>query len=144
MKKGLAVLFVFFFMTVFSVPGVFASDDVQMLKEQLEIMNENMKKLEEKIGELEKEKIEETEEVEYISDRLDKAELHTATDRISLGIELRSRADTLHYDDMQAAPAALANSFFYPVYVRRIQQRHIESDSAAHPEYVHGRHDSPD
>lgn len=114
MKKGLAVLFAFFFMAVFSVSNVFAADDVKMLKEQLEIMNENMKKLEEKINELEKEKVEETEEIEYLSDRLDKAELHTATDRISLGIELRSRADTLHYDDMQAAPAALVNGFFTP------------------------------
>ncbi|EMS80950.1 DUF3373 family protein [Desulfotignum phosphitoxidans] len=114
MKKGVAVLFVLAFMAGFSVPGVHASDEVKMLKEQLETMNQNIQKLQEKILEIEKKNAEEIEEVEYLNDRMDKAELHTATDKLSLGIELRSRADTLHYSDMQAAPAALVNGFFTP------------------------------
>ena len=114
MKKGLAVLFVLVFMAGFSVPGVYASDEVKMLKEQLETMNQNIQRLQEKIIEIEKKNAEEIEEVEYLNDRMDKAELHTATDKLSLGVELRSRADTLHYSDMQAAPAALVNGFFTP------------------------------
>jgi hypothetical protein len=114
MKKGLAVLFVLAFMAGFPVPGVHASDEVKMLKEQLEAMNQNIQKLQEKIIEIEKRNAEEVEEVEYLNDRMDKAELHTATDKLSLGVELRSRADTLHYSDMQAAPAALVNGFFTP------------------------------
>ncbi|WP_054697078.1 DUF3373 family protein [Desulfosarcina cetonica] len=46
-----------------------------------------------------------------MDDRLNKAELHTATDRISLGVELRSRADTLQYKDVQVAPTAFVNQF---------------------------------
>ncbi len=111
MKKGVAILFLLAFMAGFSVPGVHASDEVKMLKEQLETMNKNIQKLQEKILEIEKKNAEEIEEVEYLNDRMDKAELHTATDKLSLGIELRSRADTLHYSDMQAAPAALVNGF---------------------------------
>ncbi len=114
MKKGLAVLFLVAFMVGFYVPGVQASDEVKMLKEQLETMNQNIQKLQEQIAEIEKKNAEEVEEVEYLNDRMDKAELHTATDKLSLGIELRSRADTLHYSDMQAAPAALVNGFFTP------------------------------
>lgn len=54
MKKGLAVLFVLVFMAGFSVPGVYASDEVKMLKEQLETMNQNIQRLQEKIIEIEK------------------------------------------------------------------------------------------
>ncbi|HKK91761.1 MAG TPA: DUF3373 family protein, partial [Desulfobacteraceae bacterium] len=111
MKKGIAIVFALCFVTMFSVSSSFAADDVQTLKKQLEQMNQTMQTLQKKITDLEKKGSEETEEVEYLSDRLDKAELHTATDRISLGIELRTRGDSLHYGDMQAAPQALINGF---------------------------------
>ena len=114
MKKGLAVLFVCAFMAGFYAPGVHASDELKMLKEQLETMNQTIQTLQEKIVEIEKKNAEEIEEVEYLNDRMDKAELHTATDKLSLGIELRTQADTLHYSDMQAAPAAVVNAFFTP------------------------------
>ena len=47
------------------------------------------------------------EEIEELDDRLKKPkpELHAATDRISLGVELRTRADSLHYKNIQVAPS---------------------------------------
>lgn len=53
-------------------------------------------------------------EIRELEERLDKAELHTATDKLALGVELRTRAETIHYDDILAAPAALVNTFFAP------------------------------
>ena len=52
--------------------------------------------------------------MEEFDDRLNKAELHTATDKVSFGLELRSRADTIHYSDVQVAPNALVGKFFTP------------------------------
>ncbi|HKI52221.1 MAG TPA: DUF3373 family protein, partial [Geothermobacteraceae bacterium] len=40
-----------------------------------------------------------TEDINYLMERLDKAELHTATDRISFSGDFRTKADTLHYRD---------------------------------------------
>ena len=44
-----------------------------------------------------------------MNDRLDKAELHAATDKVAFGIEFRSRADTLQYKDIQVAPSMLTS-----------------------------------
>ena len=105
-----------FFITVFFIgTNVYASEDVGELKSQLQEMNQQIKRLQKKINTLEKENIDDREEIEYIGDRLDKAELHTATDKISLGIEFRTKAESLHYDDMRAAPAALLGGIFAPV-----------------------------
>jgi hypothetical protein len=46
-----------------------------------------------------------TEDISYLMDRLDKAELHTATDRISFSGDFRTKADTLHYQDTTWNPA---------------------------------------
>jgi len=45
-----------------------------------------------------------TEDIEYLTDRLDKAELHTATDRISFTGDFRTKVDTLHYSDAAWSP----------------------------------------
>ncbi len=94
---------------------VHANDEVQMLKMQIEQMSQSMEMLKKKIEDIEKKSHEEKEEVQYLSSRIDKAELHTATDKVSLDIELRTRADSLHYDDMQAAPSSFMGGFFTPV-----------------------------
>ena len=109
MKKKVLVWFVFslFFL---SMPA-FASDDVQMLKDQLEKMSQTMEMLQKKIEVMEEVNKEEKEEVEYLSERMDKTELHTSTDKVSFGVELRTEAHSLHYDDMQVAPTSFVNAF---------------------------------
>lgn len=51
------------------------------------------------------------EELEYMSKRVDKTELHAATDKLSFGVELRSRVDSLHYTDVYRAPSWLQDGF---------------------------------
>ncbi|PLX85513.1 MAG: DUF3373 domain-containing protein [Desulfuromonas sp.] len=51
-------------------------------------------------AELQKQIEELTEELEDISSRLDTAEKHTATDRISFSGDMRVKADSLHYQDI--------------------------------------------
>ena len=52
--------------------------------------------------------------VKELDKRVNKTELHTATDKISFGLELRSRVDSIHYEDIRVAPAWLMNGFFTP------------------------------
>ena len=54
------------------------------------------------------------EQMDGINKRLNKAEIHTVTDKLSLGIELRTRADSIHYYDIKTAPGMLMNRFFDP------------------------------
>ena len=95
---------------------VWAEDEVQQLKQQLEQMTKEMQAVQEKLAEMEKNSQAKEEEVEEMNDRLDKAELHAAIDKVALGIEFRSRADTLQYKDIQAAPGSFVGGFFvdYP------------------------------
>jgi len=88
---------------------VSAQDEVQQLKQQLEQMTEEMQVVQEKLAEMEKKNEAKEEEVDEMNDRLDKAELHAATDKVAFGIEFRSRADTLQYKDIQVAPNMLTS-----------------------------------
>ena len=97
-------------------PGDAAEGDaVKLLKERLEQMAREMADVQKKLEDLEAKNQAKAEELDELDDRLNKAELHTATDRISLGVELRTRADSLHYNDIQMAPASLVSQFFVPV-----------------------------
>jgi len=49
-----------------------------------------------------------------VDKRLNKAEMHTATDKLSLGVDFRTEADSIHYSDMLFAPSALVGKFFMP------------------------------
>lgn len=49
-----------------------------------------------------------------IQERLDKVELHTATDRLSWHVDMRTRGDSIHYTDVRVAPASLLGAFFTP------------------------------
>ena len=93
-----------------------AADDVEQLKQRLEQMNKEMEAVQQKLDDMEKQNQAKEETMGELDDRLNKAELHTATDKVSFGIEFRSRADSLHYNDIQMAPASLTNMFFadYP------------------------------
>jgi len=88
------------------VPGSAAdSEDVKLLKERLEQMTDEMADVQKKLDDLESRNRAKDEEIEELDDRLNKTELHAATDRISLGVELRTRADSLHYKNIQVAPS---------------------------------------
>ncbi len=113
MKKMITLIAAAVFFATGASPG-FASDEMAEVKAQLQEMAKTMEILKNKLETLEKEKVEEKEEVSYLGKRLDKAELHTATDRLSLGIELRSKADSIHYDGILSAPASLTGGFFTP------------------------------
>ncbi len=92
-----------------------AETEIQMLRKQLKLLNENMKTVQKKLEELEKKEAEKKEEMEEMDERLSEAELHTATDKISFGVELRTRADSIHYSDLIVAPPSLFNAFFNPL-----------------------------
>ena len=107
----------FAFLWCVALPGIASGDDdVKMLKQRLEQMSKEMEAIQKKLEDLEKKNEAKTEEITEMDDRINKAELHTATDKIALGVELRSRGDSLHYKDIQMAPASLTNMFFgnYP------------------------------
>ena len=87
-----------------------AADAVQQLKDRLEQMAREMQAVQQKLEDLEKQNQAKQEELNELDDRVNKTELHTATDRISLGVELRSRGDTLQYKDLQVAPSVLTRS----------------------------------
>lgn len=55
------------------------------------------------------------EQLDEMDERLNKTELHSATDKVSFGLEFRTRADSIHYSDIQAAPSWLMAGFFTPV-----------------------------
>lgn len=93
---------------------LWAASDVDVLKEQLSQLSETMQKLEKKLADMEAKEADKESEIEEMDERLNEAELHTSTDRLSLGIELRSRGDSIHYQDMLTAPDALMSMFFTP------------------------------
>ena len=105
----------FVFFLVFYIPSQSsAADEVSELKAQLKKMNEQMLVLQEKLEELEKVNTEKDDEIAEIDERLNKAELHTATDKVSFSVELRSNAESMKYDDALFAPGWLVNQIFLP------------------------------
>ncbi|MFO7667254.1 MAG: DUF3373 family protein [Desulfobacterales bacterium] len=112
-KKGVILCIGFMFVLAVLFPAAsFAGDDVQELKQQLKDLNEKLKFLQEKIDQVEKKEAGKEKEIKEIDQRLNKAELHTATDKLSLGIELKTRADSIHYKDLLIAPGQITNGFF--------------------------------
>ena len=104
------------FLLGIALPGsILAQEDVDALKKKLDRMAQEMEQVQQKVDELEKKNLEKEEEIEEIDDRLNEAELHTATDRLSFSVELRTRGDSLHYSDIQMAPASFTNLFFEDV-----------------------------
>jgi hypothetical protein len=123
MEKGIysnKLFFIFFLITaLLLLPGLAgplsAADDLNTLKEELHRLNTTIQNLEDKISDLETRNAREREDIKEMDQRLNEAELHTATDKVSFGIEFRSRADSIHYTDMLTAPAPLMAAFFTPV-----------------------------
>ena len=95
---GAALPIIFLLTLVLMVPSASAGDDVSALKAKMDAMKAKMDAMKDQMAELE--------------ERLDETELHTATDKISFGFELRTRGDSIHYNDTRVAPAWLMGGFF--------------------------------
>lgn len=91
----------------FCIPAAAAQDDPEELRKQV-------RELKEKVDKLEKEHIGNTEDITDLSGRLDKSEMHTATDSLSYDLDFRTRADSIHYDDIRMAPGPVIGAFFTP------------------------------
>ena len=85
------------------------------LADQIRVLKEQLQTLEQKLETMESAETEKKSRIEEIDDRLNKAELHSAVDKVNLGVELRSRADSIHYEDTRTAPAQMLGYFFTPV-----------------------------
>ncbi len=108
------------------VPCLAASQtEIEELKARLKEMNKTVIEMRQKLEELQKKQAEEAalaakkekereETIDELSERMDHAELHTMTDKISLGFELRNTIQTIHYDDVRIAPAELVTLFTTP------------------------------
>jgi hypothetical protein len=114
MAQGVLSAAIVFSLLFFSQIAV-ADDDANALKEQLKIMQEKLTTLQQKIETIEAADAKKKSDIEEMDERLNKAEIHTATDKLALGVELRSRADSIHYQDIVSAPSALINGFFTPI-----------------------------
>ena len=88
--KGLAVIM--FALTVI-VPEVVLANETDTLEQQV-------KKLKE--------------QVEELDSRLNETEMHTATDKLSLGFELKTTAWSIQYKDAVRSPASMTQMFFMP------------------------------
>ncbi|MGD9365061.1 MAG: DUF3373 family protein [Desulfobacteraceae bacterium] len=109
-----AVIAMILFLTgVWTLPAA-AAEDTEALRKQLKSMQQQMETLQKKLDEMETQNSKQAEETREIGERLDKAELHTATDKISFGVDFRTRAETLHYTNINMAPSSLTNGFFTP------------------------------
>ncbi|WP_022663824.1 DUF3373 family protein [Desulfospira joergensenii] len=94
-------------------PGALWADaEVDALKEQLRQLTEMVQTVQKKLADMEEARAEKDEEIKEMDDRLNQAELHTATDKLTLGVELRSRGDSIHYGDLLTAPDSMMNGFF--------------------------------
>jgi hypothetical protein len=77
-------------------------------------MKQEIKELKEKVDKLEKEAAKSGEDIDDLSQRVDQTELHTATDKVSFSYYLRTRAESIHYKDVVAAPPSVFGAFFTP------------------------------
>jgi hypothetical protein len=77
-------------------------------------MKQEIKDLKEKIDKIEKENAASKEDLHDLNSRVDKTELHTATDKISFSAYLRTRADSIHYEDTRVASPSMVQAFFTP------------------------------
>ena len=94
--------------------STFAADDVQSLNKQVEMLQEQLKAVQDKLNEMEAASTEKEEQIDEMDDRLNKAELHSATDKLAIGVELRTRAESIHYSNVQFASQQLLGKFFTP------------------------------
>lgn len=95
-----------------SVSAFADGNELDAMRKQLQTLQSTMDQLK---ADLAAKEATSNEEIEELSDRLDKAELHTASDKINFGVDFRVRGDSIHYNGVRTAPEALVGSFFTPV-----------------------------
>lgn len=93
---------------------VAAQETTQELQKKVDELNDELKTVQEKLQRLEEENEARKSTTEEMDERLSKAELHTATDKLSFGIDFRTRADSIHYENIRVAPPSMVNAFFTP------------------------------
>lgn len=100
------IVFVLTLLSAFCSPAA-ASNDLETLKKEVDALNRKIEKME-KEGSWVKG------DVDELSTRMDNAEMHTATDKLSLGVEFRTQANNIHYNDLRMAPPMMIGAFFTP------------------------------
>lgn len=100
-----------------------AAADVDQMKDQIRVLQEQLEALKKRLDQTEKdqkkaaEEAQDTaEEVEELDERVAKNEIHTATDKLALSVEIRPQVESIHYSDVRFAPDAFVGGFFtdYP------------------------------
>jgi hypothetical protein len=92
-----------------------AAEDAESLRKQMNDMQKQMQQMQQKLDAMETTQADQEETAQEMNERLDKTELHSATDKIAFGVDFRTRAESLHYNDILLAPAPLISGFFTPV-----------------------------
>lgn len=114
LKAGLSLIIMV--SLILFLPCLAAADQQQeQLRKQLDTLQKQMEQVRKQLDAMQAKDEEKTERVEELESRMDKSELHTATDKISFGAELRTRAESIHYTDLRQAPDSLVSGFFTPV-----------------------------
>ena len=114
--KAWPLLLGVFFLVLCFLPGsVLAANDADELKDQVKMLEDQLKAVQDKLESMETAAQEKEEMMDELDSRVNKTELHAATDKLALGVELRTRADSIHYSDILVAPQQLMGYFFMPV-----------------------------
>jgi hypothetical protein len=114
LTKAMVVLAALCFM-VAAVPAPSPAAQMDELKQQIDSLSQQLQELQKRLDEAEKESNYNKEDVDMLSDRLDKAEMHTAKDKLNLGIELEPKVWSVHMDDVLMAPSSVVSGFFTDV-----------------------------
>ena len=115
------ILFALTMLLIFSLPFQAAAkcgspdcDSKCRSKCQMKDLKKEVKDLQTKIEKLEKDSSWSQDDIEDLSKRVDKTEMHSATDKISFGVNFRTEASSLHYDNILGASPQVISGFFTP------------------------------
>ena len=100
------------FCWIFMSVGPALGDEIQDLKQELKLLNEKMQSVQQQLEEMETEATKKDKKMQSMEKKVNQSYVHAAMDKITLGAELRTRADTIHYTNALLAPSAMTQSFF--------------------------------
>lgn len=89
-----------------------AAEDAGMLRRQVDDLKRQVEVLQKKVEQVDEKNKKQEASAKELDERVNKTELHTATDKLSFGVDFRVRAESDHYSDVQMAPTTLINGFF--------------------------------
>ncbi len=81
-------------------------------RDEIEALKQELKAIQEKLKAIEESSEERKDDYDELDDRVGKVELHSATDKVSFSVDFRTRADSIHYQDIRTAPNSVINEFF--------------------------------